>query len=131
MTGRKADLAGLAQLADAAFGAGQARMGALRQREADLRGTIAALDAQRRARAESLGDADPALIAGADMLWHGWIDSRRSALNLELARTLAEQAAARAALRLAFGRKQASEALVSRAQAAARLAANRRSDRGF
>jgi len=131
MKREKTELAGLARLADAAFGAEQARMGALRRRESDIRGTIAALDAQRKARAASLSDADPALMAGADMLWHGWIDSRRSALNLELARNLADQAAARAALRRAFGRKQASEELVNRADASARLAAGRRSDRGF
>jgi len=131
MKARMAELAGLAQLADAAFGAGQARMGALRQREVELRTTIAALDAQRNARAQSLGEADPALIAGADMLWHGWIDGRRSMLNLALARNLAEQASARASLRVAFGRKQASDELFSRAKTAARVDTGRWSDRGY
>jgi len=129
MTPKRNEFAALARLANAAFGAGQARMGALQQREADLRARIAALDADRKARALSLGEADPALLAGADLIWHRWIDRRRAALNLELARTLAEQAAARVELQRSFGRKEATAELLNRATAIARRTAERQADR--
>ncbi len=109
------DLLALSRLTGAAFAARQARMGVLRQAEMALREKLAALDSARTARAESLTEADPALQAGADLLWQSWVELRRAALNTELSQTLLAQEAARAALGLAFGRDQAIHALSIRA----------------
>lgn len=111
------DLQALTRLTGAAFSARQAQMAALRQAEQVLRAKLAGLDSARKARAESLTEADPALQAGADLLWQSWIEQRRAALNGELSRTLVAREAARAALGLAFGRDQATQGLCARAKA--------------
>lgn len=108
------DLRDLTQLTTAVFSTHQARMGMLRQAEQVLRNKLAGLDSSRMARALSLTEADPALQAGADLLWQSWIEQRRSALNAELSRNLVAQESARAALGLAFGRDQATKALSTR-----------------
>ncbi len=126
MSGDGADLARLVQLAEANFAARQARLGALRTKEAALRATLDALHAGRSARARTAGgEDDAALRAGADLLWQGWIGTRRSALNAELDRNLATQELARSQLAQAFGRMQVSTELLrnaarDRARAAAR-----------
>jgi hypothetical protein len=108
-------LAALTQLTGAAFAAQQARMGALQQAAQELRDKLAALDTLRKARAAALTEPDPALQAGADVLWQSWIEQRRAALNAALARNLVAQATARVALAQAFGRNQVTEALARRA----------------
>lgn len=131
MSGDPGALAALARLADAGFAARQARLGALRTQEAALRGKLAALDAGRSARAQTLGGAgDAALRAGADLLWQGWVDGRRRALNIELSRNLALQEIARAQLAQAFGRMQASRELLRQAAGARARAAARRAELG-
>ncbi len=127
MTAAK-DLKSLTQLTDAAFAAQQAKMGALRQAAQNLRDKLTALDGARKARALSLTEADPALLAGADLLWQSWIEQRRAALNGELSRNLVAQDKARAALALAFGRNQATEALAARAARDRIIAKTRRDD---
>lgn len=111
------DLRALSRLTGAVFATQQARMGALRQAELAIREKLAGLQSARKSRALSLTDADPALLAGADLLWQTWIEQRRSALNAELSRVLLAQEAARAALGRAFGRDRATEALCARAVA--------------
>ena len=49
--------------------------------------------------------------SGADVLWQGWVAQTRHELQIRLARTLASKAQARDAVRLAFGRRRAAEAL--------------------
>lgn len=122
------DLRALTQVTGVAFAARQARMGALRQIEQGLRDRLAALDGARKRRADGLTEADPALVAGADMLWQTWIEQRRAALNGELSRNRVAQEAARAALGLAFGRNQATEALATRAKDDRIKAKTRRDD---
>ena len=123
-----ADLKALTQLTGAAFAAQQARMEALRQAAQTLRDKLSALDGARKARARSLTEADPALLAGADLLWQSWIEQRRAALNGELSRNQVAQDLARAALALAFGRNQATEALAARAARDRIIAKTRRDD---
>ncbi len=125
---RHSDIIALSRLTDAAFAARQAGMGALRQQEQDLRDKLAALDAARNARAAGLTEADPALLAGADLLWQSWIETRKSALNGALARNRVAQEAARAALRLAFGRHQATLGLIKQSATARTKAKARRDD---
>jgi hypothetical protein len=126
------DLKALSRLTDAAFAARQAGMGALRQQEQELRDTLAALDAARKDRAAVLTDqgpdADAALLAGADLMWHRWIETRRVALNTALSRNRVEQEAARAALSVAFGRAQATDGLLTQAALLRAKAKSRRDD---
>ncbi len=124
MTTRAAQLAGLARLTDAAFKARQAEMAILKQTEAALRATIAALNAPKPHRP---GD-DPATMAGADANWQIWVDQRRRALNLELARLLAAQERLRHDLGQAFGRDQAIRALAKQQNAQTVLARARKSE---
>lgn len=126
------DLKALSRLTDAAFAASQSRMGALRQKEQELRDKLAALDAARKSRAASLTDPAPepdaALVAGADLMWYTWIETRRAALNAELSRNRVAQEAARAALGVAFGRAQSTDGLLARAVLARNKAKSRRDD---
>ena len=122
------DLLELSKLTGAVFATRQARMGALRQAEKLIREKLSGLDSARKARAMSLTDADPALLAGADLLWQSWIEQRRAALNAELSRILVAQETARAALGLAFGRDQATQKLGARAAADRLKAKARRND---
>jgi len=123
---RKDEMAGIARLAGVVSDAAQARLAAQLRRIEELRTSLAALEGKRRSRALELTEPDAALLGGADLRWHRWIDGRRAMLNAELARALAEAGRARAALVQAFGRKLASEALAREASAErARLAARR------
>ena len=123
------EMAALARLAGLASDAAEARLAAHLRRAAELRNSLAALEGERRERATSLTEADPALRAGADLRWHHWIDSRRALLNAELARSLAEADRARAAVRQAFGKKMASEAVARELLATQGLLAARRAER--
>jgi hypothetical protein len=114
MTRPARGIAGLAVLTAVALRAAQAEMADLKQREADLRQNLADLAAQklRDVRAE----ADPALIAGADLRWQQWVDQRRAAVNAELAQVLALIENRQHRLRGLFGRDQAARALADKAQ---------------
>lgn len=109
---KPADLAQLARLTAAVFGAAEARLAALRRDEATLRTRLQDLDAARTARAREAQATDVTVCAGVDLRWEDWIEARRRALNAELARTLARAEIARDALRQAFGRKIAAEEIV-------------------
>ncbi len=131
MSVRGKQLAAIAALTGAAFAAEQARMAQVKARETMLRGQLSGLDAHRRTRAAGLeGEADAALRAGADPLWHAWIDRRRMALNGELARVLAEQDRIHSALARAFGREQATIGLVRADRAATAQKQARSADQG-
>ena len=129
MTASSDEWAALAHLTGMTFEVAQARMALLRQRETALRATLRALESDRKSR--PVGDDDPAQRAGADVLWQQWVDRRRTALNGELARTLAQMDAARASLARAHGRHQVTDSLAEQATKAARDARERRSDRGW
>ncbi len=128
MSNRLAELAGFARVTGAAFDAEQARMAALRRREAELRETIADLDRPRHDPTTPIED-DAALRAGADLNWQLWVDTRRSALNVELARCLVAQADARIVLSRAFGRNQAAQAIRDKGQRTARAYSDKRQER--
>ncbi len=130
MTGRPADIAALAQLAEAVFAARQAGMARLRQHEARLRAQIDDLENRKRTAFAALEGDDMALRAGVDVLFHDWVNSRTEALQRELALTLADQARARARLAEAFGRSQAAGALRDDAQVRRARDILRRQERG-
>ncbi|WP_341367488.1 hypothetical protein [Yoonia sp. BS5-3] len=110
------DLKGLTVLSGLSFRAAQARMAALLEREARLRRNLLQLTESRSAQAQaSRAPDEAALVAGADIRWHHWVDQRRAVINTELAQVLALQENCRAALKEAFGREQAAQSLFERA----------------
>ncbi len=119
----------LLQVAEVAFAAEQAKLAQLSRAETELRDQLSSLASSRQSRIEGAGaQATPAARAGAEVRWHRWIDTRREALNRELAQNLAKRAKLIAAVRLAFGRKEALTALVARARANEVQQKARRSD---
>jgi hypothetical protein len=123
----QADISALTQLTGASFASCQSQMATLRRQESALRDTVTSLDMARRTRAAGLSEADPALLAGADLLWQSWIEQRRAALNEALSRNRVAQEAARGALAVAFGRDQVTRTLSSRV-ASDRIRARTRRD---
>ena len=129
MDRRLRDLRAIGELTEAAFVARQAEMAGLKRTELALRAQLSDLDAAKRANAEAAEAMDPATRAGADLLWQSWVDSRRSAINLTLARTLAEQSRVRTELARSFGRNHAVGGLAARAKLASDLQRLRRAER--
>ncbi len=104
---------GLVALSGISFRAAQARMAELLAREADLRRNLAQLTESRSAQANAPRAPDEAaLVAGADIRWHHWVDQRRATINMELAQVLALQDNCRFALKKAFGRDQVAQSLL-------------------
>ncbi|MEL6839622.1 MAG: hypothetical protein AAFP85_10040 [Pseudomonadota bacterium] len=122
-------LEGLTQIAGLAFRAAQAEMATLARREADLRRNLAQLTESKSTLARSARRSDEAaLIAGADMRWHQWVDQRRATINAELAQVFALMENCREKLRQAYGKDQAAEALFEHALLGARTRRRKRSD---
>ena len=117
LTGMTLD-AGLAPLKAISDGirAGQAQIAALEERCATR---AAVVNAQA-------GAPDPALLAGQDARWLGWVQAERARINSEIAEAASRREAQRVVARRAFGRVEAIGAL-SRwsADEARRLAARR------
>lgn len=132
MTENAGDWARLSQITETVFEAAATRMAQLRQREAVLRATLSALEAERKTGADpaSLPLDDPAQRAGAAVLWLQWIDKRRSKLNAELARTLVQIDISRTALLRAHGRHQATEHLAREAEKTMRTKRELRREQG-
>ncbi len=104
---------GLVALSGISFRAAQARMAELLAREVDLRRNLAQLTESRSAQANAPRAPDEAaLVAGADIRWHHWVDQRRATINMELAQVLALQDNCRFALKKAFGRDQVAQSLL-------------------
>lgn len=126
---RSSDWRDLESLTGLAFEAAQQKMVSLRNRETQIRETLAAI---LRSGPEQSGSSDhdlPALRAGAETLWQQWVDRRRSDLNLELARTLVQIDAARTALSVAHGRHQATQDIARSEHKARVRAQEKRSER--
>lgn len=112
----------LCALTDAFHQRELARLRALQDEEARLRGALARLDAQARdARALPQEVLRGVREIGADMVWQGWLIRHRAAVQTELARVLARKEQAMPAQRRAFGKAEAARALRVQAQARARL----------
>lgn len=122
-------MAGLVAVSTLKFRAAQTEMAELLSREAALRANLADLVARKAAQAGAARQpGEAALIAGADMRWHRWVDQRRAVINTELAQVLALKENCRARLKDAFGRDQAAHALRDRAVRAQKRALQRRAD---
>ncbi|MFQ1700444.1 hypothetical protein ACJ5NV_07595 [Loktanella agnita] len=106
------DMAGLIQISELQYRTAQADMARIRTREEDLRRKLAQLIESKSAQAIATQRSDAAaLIAGADIRWHRWVDQRRAAINAELAQVLALKENSRVRLQNAFGRDRAMQKL--------------------
>ncbi|MDX8352876.1 hypothetical protein [Cognatiyoonia sp. IB215182] len=123
------DLKGLADIAGLAYRAAQADMARIMQKEADLCRNLAQLTESKASLARTPRRSDDAaMIAGADIRWHRWVDQRRATINAELAQVRASKDYYQSKLRLAFGKDQAARALLDRAVLAAKRDRSRRAD---
>ncbi|MEO0918761.1 MAG: hypothetical protein AAFY31_17585 [Pseudomonadota bacterium] len=122
-------LKGLADIAGLAYRAAQADMARITQKEADLRRNLAQLTESKASLARTPRPSDDAaMIAGADIRWHRWVDQRRAAINAELAQVRASKDYYQSKLRLAFGKDQVASALLDSAVLGARRESSRRSN---
>lgn len=111
---RKRDHDGLVQLSGLRLRVAQADMADILNREAALRRNLEQLIESKKTQAIAPRESDEAaLIAGADIRWHQWVDQRRAAINAELAQIRVQKETCRAKLMNAFGRDQAAQTLLS------------------
>ncbi len=127
MTSAK-DLKQISPLLEAVHKAEEAKLARITKAEIRLR---AQLEELQKARQLSVQDrpveSDAARRAGADVVWQTWIDQRRAEINFELAQLAAKKPAAIAALKLAFGRKDAIRQMTKRVKRDELLRNKRRS----
>ncbi len=111
--------ADLTELTGALYRAEQARMRDLLQQEASLRQALSQLEDHRKtAQLLPAEDLHAVRQIGADVLWQGWVGRNREELNRKLALCLVQKARLLSALRQAYGKHQASEALLEQEKAA-------------
>ena len=114
-----ASLQDLADLTEAVKTAQEARLRSLAADETRLRQALADLEeSQVRRRNLAPSELSGMQSIGADVLWHAWTSRTRHRLNVQLAQTLARKGDALRALRRAYGRNSAAEALLKTAQTA-------------
>lgn len=93
------------------------------QSEQALADQIKALDTLSHLRAEQLanaGGADVALYAGADIRWANWKQRRTITMNTQRAQLLAKREEQRSEALKAFGKNQAVQKLVEKAEETAK-----------
>jgi hypothetical protein len=105
----------------------EAKLARITASEVRLRAQLDELRKTRRSLAEDRPiESDPARRAGADVLWQTWIDQRRTDINLELAQLASKKPIAVAALKLAFGRREAVRQLTKKIEREEALKRKRR-----
>lgn len=108
-------MAQIQQATQACFDQAQSGLRAtLRERE-QIEKALSELDAQRRAVFSATEQAAEPLSQAA-LLWLRWADDQRAALNIRLARAMADENIARQETLRAFGRQQALDAILDRAR---------------
>lgn len=123
------DMDGMVNLAGLRFRVAQAAMAELLEKEAGLNRNLFQLTHSKSDMAQAARRSDDAaLIAGADIRWHHWVDQRRAAINAELAQIRVAKENHMAAVKLAFGRDQTTKALRDKVAETARQTARRRAD---
>lgn len=121
-------IAPLTELTGMALRLQQSKVAALQAKDAALVGQLQKLEDDVRARAAGCGGAaDAALQAGADMMWHRWIEGRKIAINQERALLLHQIELERAKLAEEFGRSHVTDKLYERSKELERLMESRRS----
>lgn len=125
---RKADIAGLRSLTDLRLRIAKAEMAQLVEREMALRQNWRDLQERKRNQTQFLRTTDDsALIAGADIHWHRWVDQQRAKINEALLQVMLKKNACRATLNAAFGRDQAVNGLQDRLKISESRVAKQRS----
>lgn len=98
----------LTDLSQAMQEADAARLSAIKAEETRIRTQLAALDAHHReATRLPMLETLPQRSLGGDIKWQVWVGRQRRDLQIQLARCLARQGAARRALQTSFGRRNA------------------------
>ncbi|MEL7255078.1 MAG: hypothetical protein AAFZ04_06595 [Pseudomonadota bacterium] len=117
------ELAKLARLSQAAQEADAARLQSIKAEEHRIRAQLAALDDQHK-QAQNLPMADslPHRSLGGDIKWQVWVGRQRRELQMQLARCLARQGAARRALKKSFGKRTALDQVQADIEASAKRA---------
>lgn len=110
----KKKLARVAEVTTMEFHAKQGRLRLLQDHADRQREHLAELNAAKSERGGEMGH-DAALAAGVDLLWHQWVDQRRSAINADILRTEHLMDIERKALARAFGRDRVASELLKRA----------------
>lgn len=106
-------LSQLTPVVELAFQAAQRNLAQHKARVRELEQQLSELEmARSNALDNRPTEDDPALVAGADVLWQTWIDQRRKDINMELARLASEKPTLMAQLRKAFGKKEAVNGLL-------------------
>lgn len=110
----RGDLAGLERLVEAGFARDRQALQRHLAEEGRLRGALAQLDEmERAARAET---ATGLRLVGADLAWQAWLGRRRRALNMALARCLAQKEGHLRQAQRGFGRVRAVAGLAAAAR---------------
>jgi len=89
---------------------------------------ISELDNEKEKRVAKLsarGGTDTALLAGADMRWHSWIQQQKRVLNTRRAALLAKQEEQRLKAQKAFGKNEAVRNLLEKSAEDARMKSGR------
>jgi len=120
-------LNGLKAVTRAAFDKQYQALRPILDQEAQVLDQLSRLDAQLKQLQSNTSAIESYRIAGADVLWHAWEAATRRKLNTQLARLRSQKLAMMDELRLAFGRKQAVEALIRKQLAERRRSQQRRS----
>ena len=109
-------LRAMQQITDMKFSVEQAAFQKLAQEETRLRAELARLaDMLKVSRSDALEPSEMRAI-GADVIWQGWIGRNRAALNMKLAKVLAQKEQRLGALRTAFGKTHVVQVLIEQNQ---------------
>ena len=117
----------LKQIAALKYARLRSDMAQLAAAENSLEENLRTLAATRTKRQDALlQESDAAQLAGADPRWHRWAESRRAAINTELAQIKAQRTQMISNLQKAFAQDQAIDALLTRAKGEESRARQRR-----
>lgn len=107
-------LAQMSQVTEAVYLAEFRKVQPLLQEEIRLRGALARLKEQADSERKALATDMPMQTIGADLLWQAWLVRSRKQLNIELSQVLAKKSVVMERIRLAFGRRNAVQAMSGR-----------------
>jgi len=119
-----ADIQRLLPMLDMAYRAEQMKMAKIVTRMNELNAQLSALERPEHGDDDSLSAAT---LAGADLLWQGWVQNRKSLINRELALASRDRESAKTSLVKALSKLEAAKQMMARVQSDARRLSERRS----
>ncbi|WP_368185753.1 hypothetical protein [Aestuariibius sp. HNIBRBA575] len=103
----KKKLATLHRLADAHYTKIQSQMSILNSREAELNTLLGQLQMSISGRAATIDiETDASVFSGADPLWEGWVQARRTEINQQIYAIRVEKQNLQLQLSKSFGRTE-------------------------